>query len=169
MAGQSGGSRCPAVSRAHAAAVRPRSRSTEPVAARSRSRRLRPLVRDLPLSTSVQRGRSRTTGASGLIERAGAGTQATPEQARGTNENVRKEKTLATTTWNEREGKRRRRRDRGSFQVTERDLELLFLIAEQYAITLDQLARLLNRTYRTARGLRDRWCNADWTQSARLA
>ena len=79
MAGQSVGLRCPAVSRSHAGAVRPRSRSTERVAARSRSRRLRPLVRDLPLSTSVQRGRSRTTGASGLIERAGAGTQATTE------------------------------------------------------------------------------------------
>ncbi len=43
------------------------------------------------------------------------------------------------------------------------------LIAEQYAITLDQLARLIGRSYRTARGLRDRWCNAGWTQSARLA
>jgi hypothetical protein len=46
---------------------------------------------------------------------------------------------------------------------------LLGLIAEQYAITLDQLARLIGRTHRTARGLRDRWCNAGWTQSARLA
>ena len=45
-----------------------------------------------------------------------------------------------------RRGKRRRRRDRGSFQVSERDLELLGLIAEQYAITLDQLARLIGRT-----------------------
>jgi hypothetical protein len=76
---------------------------------------------------------------------------------------------LATTTWNQEEGKRRRRRDKGSFQASERDLVLLGLIAEQYAITLDQLARLIGRTYRTARGLRDRWCNAGWTQSARLA
>ncbi len=45
---------------------------------------------------------------------------------------------------------------------------MLGLIAEQYAITLDQLARLIGRTHRTARGLRDRWCNAGWTQSARL-
>jgi DNA-binding CsgD family transcriptional regulator len=76
---------------------------------------------------------------------------------------------LATTTWNREEGKRRRRRDRGSFQVSQRDLELLVLIAEQYTITLEQLARLIGRSYRTARGLRDRWCNAGWTQSARLA
>jgi hypothetical protein len=76
---------------------------------------------------------------------------------------------LATTTWNGEEGKRRRRRDSGSFQVSQRDLELLLVIAEQYAITLEQLARLIGRSYRTARGLRDRWCNAGWTRSARLA
>jgi DNA-binding CsgD family transcriptional regulator len=76
---------------------------------------------------------------------------------------------LETTTKKREEGKRPRRRDSGSFQVSQRDLELLLLIAEQYAITLDQLARLIGRSYRTARGLRDRWCNAGWTQSARLA
>jgi hypothetical protein len=43
------------------------------------------------------------------------------------------------------------------------------LIAEQYAVTLDQLARLIGRSHRTARGLRDRWCNAGWTDSAKLA
>lgn len=63
---------------------------------------------------------------------------------------------------------RRRRRDRGSYRVSERDLELLALTAEQYTITLDQLARLIGRSYRTARGLRDRWCNAGWTHSAKL-
>src|SRR5207253_5030091 len=76
--------------------------------------------------------------------------------------------TPETFTNQERSG-RRARRDRGSFQVSERDQELLGLIAEQYAITLDQLARLIGRTYRTARGLRDRWCNAGWTRSAKLA
>jgi len=77
---------------------------------------------------------------------------------------------LATETFsNQDEGARRARRDRGSFRVSERDLELLGLIAEQYAVTLDQLALLIRRTYRTARGLRDRWCNAGWTQSAKLA
>lgn len=63
---------------------------------------------------------------------------------------------------------RRRRRDQGTFQVSERDVELLGLIAEQYAVTLNQLARLIGRSYRTARGLRDRWCNAGWTHSAKL-
>ena len=79
-------------------------------------------------------------------------------------------RTLATETFSNREGGgRRARRDRGSFQVSERDQELLGLVAEQYAVTLDQLARLIGRTHRTARGLRDRWCNAGWTQSAKLA
>jgi hypothetical protein len=79
-------------------------------------------------------------------------------------------RTLATETFSNRgEGGRRARRDRGSFQVSERDQELLGLIAEQYAVTLDQLARLIGRTHRTARGLRDRWCNAGWTHSAKLA
>jgi hypothetical protein len=64
---------------------------------------------------------------------------------------------------------RRQRRDQGSYRVSERDVELLGLIAEQYAVTLDQLARLMGRSYRTARGLRDRWCNAGWTDSAKLA
>jgi hypothetical protein len=82
----------------------------------------------------------------------------------------RKETTLATETFSNREGGgRRARRDRGSFQVSERDQELLGLVAEQYAVTLDQLARLIGRTHRTARGLRDRWCNAGWTRSAKLA
>jgi DNA-binding CsgD family transcriptional regulator len=70
------------------------------------------------------------------------------------------------------EGRRARRaprRDRGSHQVTERDRELLAYVAEQYAVTLDQLAVLIGRSYRTARGLRDRWCNAGWTNSSRLS
>ena len=63
------------------------------------------------------------------------------------------------------QGERRRRRVSGSYRLSERDIELLGLIAEQYAVTLDQLARLIGRSYRTARGLRDRWCNAGWTQA----
>jgi hypothetical protein len=83
---------------------------------------------------------------------------------------MEEETTLTTETFsNQRQGGRRARRDRGSHQVSERDVELLKLIGEQYAITLDQLARLIGRTYRTARGLRDRWCNAGWTDSAKLA
>jgi hypothetical protein len=83
---------------------------------------------------------------------------------------MEEETTLTTETFsNQRQGGRRARRDRGSHQVSERDVELLGLIGEQYAVTLDQLARLIGRTYRTARGLRDRWCDAGWTQSAKLA
>ena len=83
---------------------------------------------------------------------------------------MEEETTLTTeTVSNQRQGGRRARRDRGSHQVSERDVELLGLIGEQYAVTLDQLARLIGRTYRTARGLRDRWCDAGWTQSAKLA
>lgn len=63
---------------------------------------------------------------------------------------------------------RKQRRDKGSFQVSERDVELLGFVGEQYAVTLSQLARLIGRTYRTARGLRDRWCAAGWAESARL-
>src|SRR5207244_6874750 len=78
--------------------------------------------------------------------------------------------TLDTETFtNQERSGRRARRDRGSFQISERDQELLGLVAEQYAVTLDQLARLIGRTHRTARGLRDRWCNAGWTRSAKLA
>jgi hypothetical protein len=69
----------------------------------------------------------------------------------------------------ERPARRAPRRDRGSHQVTERDRELLGFIAEQYAVTLEQLAVLIGRSYRTARGLRDRWCAAGWTKSARLS
>ena len=76
--------------------------------------------------------------------------------------------TRATFSRDEKSG-RRRRRDRGTYQVSERDVELLRLIAEQYTVTLEQLARMIGRSHRTARGLRDRWCNAGWTQSAKLA
>jgi hypothetical protein len=65
--------------------------------------------------------------------------------------------------------RRAARSDRGSHQVTERDRQLLGFIGEQYAVTLDQLAVLIGRSHRTARGLRDRWCAAGWTKSSRLS
>jgi hypothetical protein len=68
----------------------------------------------------------------------------------------------------ERVGRRRRRCDFGSVRISERDAQLLLLIAEQYAITVDQLARLIGRTYRTARWLRDRWQRAGWVVSRQL-
>ena len=52
---------------------------------------------------------------------------------------------------------RRRRSDYGSIKVSERDIELLYLVGEQYAVTLPQLARLIGRSFHTARALRDRW------------
>ena len=76
--------------------------------------------------------------------------------------------TRAPFARNEQRG-RRRRRDQGTYRISDRDIELLGLIAEQYAVTLEQLARLIGRSYRTARGLRDRWFNAGWTHSAKLA
>ena len=42
------------------------------------------------------------------------------------------------------------------------------LIAEQYAISVDQLACLIGRSYRTARSLRDRWHRAGWISSRQL-
>ena len=115
-------------------------------------------------------GWSRTTGAkhtgkrseSGSTKKTRTGCSAVCSERR---------RTLATETFSNREGSggRRVRRDRGSFQVSERDQELLVLVSEQYALTLDQLARIIGRTHRTARGLRDRWCNAGWTASAKLA
>lgn len=64
---------------------------------------------------------------------------------------------------------RRRRRDYGSFRASERDSELLYLIGEQYAVTLPQLARLIRRRLHTARALRDRWKRAGWIDSRPLA
>ncbi len=64
---------------------------------------------------------------------------------------------------------RRRRSDYGSFRASERDTELLYLVGEQYAITLPQLARLIERSQHTARALRDRWKRAGWVGSGQLA
>jgi DNA-binding CsgD family transcriptional regulator len=117
-------------------------------------------------------GWSRTTGAkrTGSNEREREREHRGKEDGDGQAVELERRQTLATKTSSNREGRgRRARRDRGSFQVSDRDRELLGLIAEQYAVTLDQLALLIGRTHRTARGLRDRWCNAGWTESAKLA
>ena len=45
---------------------------------------------------------------------------------------------------------------------------MLRLIAEQYAVSVDQLARLIGRTHRTGRWLRDRWRQAGWVESRQL-
>jgi hypothetical protein len=64
---------------------------------------------------------------------------------------------------------RRRRADFGSIRASRRDFELLEFVGEQYAVTLPQLARLMNRRVETARSLRDRWTRAGWARSAQLA
>lgn len=64
---------------------------------------------------------------------------------------------------------RRRRGDYGSVKASERDLELLYLVGEQYAVTLPQIARLIGRSVHTARALRDRWKRAGWVGSGQLA
>jgi hypothetical protein len=68
-----------------------------------------------------------------------------------------------------RRGGRRQRCDYGSVRASERDLDLLYLVGEQYAVTLPQLARLIERSFHTARALRDRWKRAGWVESGKLA
>ena len=53
-------------------------------------------------------------------------------------------------------------------RFSERDGWLLGFVGEQYAISVDQLARLIGRGHRTGRALRDRWCGAGWVESRRL-
>lgn len=67
----------------------------------------------------------------------------------------------------ERDG-RRRRSDFGSVRLSGRDAQLLLLVGEQYAVTVEQLASLIGRTHRTARWLRDRWRKAGWVSSRQL-
>ena len=64
---------------------------------------------------------------------------------------------------------RLRRADYGRVRASERDLELLQLIGEQYAVTVPQLARLIDRQVDTARSLRDRWKRAGWIHSGQLS
>jgi hypothetical protein len=55
-----------------------------------------------------------------------------------------------------------RRQDAGHPRVSPRDLSLLRLIGEHYAVTLPQLARLIGRSEHAARWLRARWQKAGW-------
>jgi hypothetical protein len=63
---------------------------------------------------------------------------------------------------------RRTRRDAGVVKLLERDRELLRLIAEQFALSLPQLGKLIRRSPETARTLRDRWQRAGWVASGQL-
>src|SRR3954466_3765006 len=53
---------------------------------------------------------------------------------------------------------------RPTSQASARDLAVLPLIAEQCTLTQPQLARLIGRSERTARWLRDRWQRAGWAE-----
>src|SRR3954449_3969888 len=55
-------------------------------------------------------------------------------------------------------------RPRPTSQASARDLAVLPVIAEQCAVTQPQLARLIGRSERTARWLRDRWQRARWAE-----
>jgi DNA-binding CsgD family transcriptional regulator len=63
---------------------------------------------------------------------------------------------------------RRRRSDAGRLRCTARDLELLRLVGEQYALSLPQLARLMGRSPHAARWLRSRWERAGWARGRAL-
>jgi hypothetical protein len=82
---------------------------------------------------------------------------------------VIEEKMVGSPFRNEKKMVRRRRADYGSVKASERDLELLELIGEQYAVTVPQLARLIERRLHTARSLRDRWKKAGWVDSGQLS
>jgi len=64
--------------------------------------------------------------------------------------------------------KRARRSDAGTVRVTERDLRLLRVVGEQYAVTLPQLACLMGRSHHAARWLRERWQAAGWVEARAL-
>lgn len=59
---------------------------------------------------------------------------------------------------------RSRRSDAGQVKMTERDLRLLRIVAEQYAVTVPQLATLMGRSHHAARWLRERWQAAGWVE-----
>lgn len=63
---------------------------------------------------------------------------------------------------------RAQRRDAGTTRCTQRDLELLHVIGEQYALTLAQLQRLTGGSIHAARWLRTRWQRAGWADGRPL-
>jgi hypothetical protein len=63
---------------------------------------------------------------------------------------------------------RRRRADAGSVRCSARDLELLRIVGEQYAISLPQLTCLMGRSVHAARWLRSRWEAAGWVRGRAL-
>jgi len=63
---------------------------------------------------------------------------------------------------------RARRSDAGTVRCSARDLELLRIVDEQYAVTLPQLARLMGCSSHAPRWLRSRWERAGWVRGRAL-
>lgn len=59
---------------------------------------------------------------------------------------------------------RARRSDAGAVRCSARDVELLRIVGEHYALTLPQLARLMDCSPHAARWLRSRWERAGWAR-----
>jgi hypothetical protein len=64
----------------------------------------------------------------------------------------------------ERQHTRAERSDKGSVRGTERDLVLLRWVAQQYAISLDQLTQLVGASEHAGRRLMQRWKQAGWAE-----
>jgi len=62
----------------------------------------------------------------------------------------------------------KRRADAGLIRTTERDLRLLRVVGEQYALSVPQLARLMGRSGHAGRWLRERWQRAGWVEGRAL-
>lgn len=63
---------------------------------------------------------------------------------------------------------RARRSDAGTVRCSRRDLELLRVVGEQYAVTLPQLAQMMGCSSHAARWLRSRWERAGWARGRAL-
>ena len=75
----------------------------------------------------------------------------------------------STTTDSRSPGRSRARRaDAGLIRTTERDLRLLRIVGEQYALSVPQLARLMGRSGHAGRWLRERWQRAGWVDGRAL-
>src|SRR5206468_3921302 len=64
--------------------------------------------------------------------------------------------------------RRSRRSDADLVRCSPRDLELLRIVGEQYAVTLPQLARLMECSPHAERWLRSRWERAGWARGRAL-
>lgn len=63
---------------------------------------------------------------------------------------------------------RARRSDAGTVRCSARDLQLLRVVGEQYAVTLPQLGRMMGCSSHAARWLRSRWARAGWARGRAL-